>query len=171
MSTANSRFARQALCAMILAGTAFTATAQAPSSVPSSAPPAADKATATQPASKGCPPNPGNRKFNAAPIFDEIDTNHDGIVTAAEWKQADAPQAAWDFFRTNNIGQVKANGTLSRADFLAAAPAPGVDLNCDGTITLTELRTYAKRSQNQQPPGGAPPAAAPPTARASSAGR
>jgi hypothetical protein len=103
-----------------------------------------------------CPPYPNGGKFDAAPIVDAIDTNHDNRLTHAEWQKAGAPEGSWNRFM--GYPKVKQQGYVSRQDFETETPPNGVDANCDGKITLAEFLEFSKQ-MGGGPPG--PPGAKP----------
>jgi hypothetical protein len=116
-----------------------------------------------------CPPYADGRKFDAAPIVDAIDANQDGRMTHAEWQAAEAPEASWNFFMAK--AAIKAQGYITRADFLAESPPNGIDTNCDGKITIEEFLATKKWQMGGPPPGGqggpgGPPPGGPPPAQA-----
>jgi hypothetical protein len=105
-----------------------------------------------------CPPYADGRNYDASPIVDAIDTNHDGKMTHAEWQAAEAPEASWNFFMAKE--KIKAQGYITRADFLAESPPNGIDTDCDGKITLEEFLATKKWLMGGPPPGaagGSPP--------------
>ena len=90
-------------------------------------------------------------------MFDRSDTNHDGILTLAEYHAALAafvkamggtptPQG-WAMVDAQfaTVDQTH-SGRVTRAQFVGAALAhfDGADLNHDGTVTPKEARTAAK---------------------------
>jgi EF hand len=144
-----------ALCATLLLTVATReAQSQTAPSKAAAAPPAGNKAA--------CPPYADGKKFDASPIVDAIDTNHDNKLTHDEWQKAGAPEGSWNRFM--GYEKVKQQGYISRADFLAETPPNGVDANCDGKITLEEFLTFSN-SMGPPPAGantGGPPPGAPP---------
>jgi len=99
-----------------------------------------------------CPPYTDGTKYDASPIADAIDTNHDGKMTHEEWQAAGAPDASWEFFMKKD--KVKKQGYVTREDFLSEAPPNGIDTNCDGTITIDEFRATKKWKMGGPPSGG-----------------
>ncbi len=101
-------------------------------------------------ARKGCPPYADGRTPDASPLFDAIDTNHDGKASRREWRAAQAPEPSWKMF----MGKpgVKRQGYITRAQFLAEAPPPGIDADCDGKITLAEFLATKKWKMGPPPP-------------------
>lgn len=99
-----------------------------------------------------CPPYDDGRKFDAAPIVDAIDRNRDGRMTHAEWQAAEAPEASWNFFMAKE--KIKAQGYVSRQDFLSESPPNGIDTDCDGRITIEEFLATKKWQMGGPPPGG-----------------
>ncbi|MFO1400990.1 MAG: hypothetical protein U1F30_07230 [Steroidobacteraceae bacterium] len=99
-----------------------------------------------------CPPYADGRKFDAAPIVDAIDKDKDGRMTHAEWAAAEAPEPSWNFFMAKET--IKAQGYITRADFLAESPPNGIDTNCDGRITIEEFLATKKWQMGGPPPGG-----------------
>ena len=110
--------------------------------------------------SKGCPPYPDGRKTDTSPLFDAIDTNHDGKLTHDEWQASGSPEGSWKFFmaKKESIGK----DYISRKVFLAEPVPDGMDANCDGKVTLDEAHAMAKKVAQQsggaaQPKGGPAP--------------
>lgn len=89
------------------------------------------------------------KKVDSSPIADAIDVDHDGKLTHEEWQKAGAPEASWDRFMSYD--KIKKQGYILRADFLAESPPDGIDLNCDGRITLAEFLTFSKSMSAQAP--------------------
>ena len=118
---------------------------------------------AQEPAGPGkCPPydEPG-KTFDASPIVDAIDTNHDNIMTHEEWVAAEAPDPSWNAFMSKE--KCKKQGYITRDDFVNDSPPNGIDTDCDGLITLDEFLATKKWKMPGPPPGGdAPPGGAPP---------
>jgi hypothetical protein len=106
-----------------------------------------------------CPPYPDGRKYDASPIVDAIDTNHDGKMTHEEWLAAGAPEASWNSFMRNE--EIKKQGYITREQFLAEAPPGGIDANCDGKITIEEFRATKKWKMGGPLAGGGAPGAGP----------
>jgi hypothetical protein len=105
-----------------------------------------------------CPPYADGRTYDASPIVDAIDKNRDGKMTHEEWQTAEAPEASWSFFMAKE--NIKTQGFITRADFLAESPPNGIDTDCDGKITIDEFLA-TKKWQMGPPPGanaGPPPA-------------
>jgi len=142
------------LCAMSLAAFALAVPAFVQS------PPAADK-------SPGCPPyaNP-NQKLDVNPLVDALDQKKDNHITHEEWVAAGAPESSWKAFTSASHKDY-----VTREEF-QKGPAPnGIDLNCDGKVTIEEFRAFDKmmsaKMKNMKPgtgggPGGPPPPAQPP---------
>ena len=91
---------------------------------------------------KACPPYADGRRPDATPLFDAIDTNRDGRLSRREWRRAKAPEPSWHMFMSKD--KIRRQGYISRADFLAEAPPPGIDTDCDGKITLAEFLATKK---------------------------
>ncbi len=99
-----------------------------------------------------CPPYDDGRKFDAAPIVDAIDRNQDGKMMHAEWQAAEAPEASWNFFMAKE--KIKAQGYVSREDFLSESPPNGIDTDCDGRITIEEFLATKTWQMGGPPPDG-----------------
>lgn len=112
------------------------------------------KSVATAGAIKGCPPYADGGKFDASPIVDAIDTNHDNKMTHEEWQKAGAPEGSWQRFMS--YPSVKAQGYVSRTDFVNETPPNGVDANCDKKITLEEFLAFSKTMDAGMGAGGPP---------------
>jgi hypothetical protein len=98
-----------------------------------------------------CPPYDDGRKFDAAPIVDAIDrtrTADDARGVAA----AEAPEASWNFFMAKE--KIKAQGYVSREDFLSESPPNGIDTDCDGRITIEEFLATKTWQMGGPPPDG-----------------
>jgi hypothetical protein len=102
-----------------------------------------------------CPPydEPG-KTYDASPIVDAIDTNGDDRMTRKEWAAAEAPDPSWNMFMQKE--KVKAQGYITRDDFVKETPPNGIDTDCDGFITLDEFLA-TKKWKMGPPSGGAPP--------------
>jgi hypothetical protein len=96
----------------------------------------------------------------AEEMFGKADTNHDGILTRAEYHAALAAIAkargatptpkGWAAVDAQFDAVDKAHtGSIPRAEFIGAALAhfDGADLNHDGTVTPDEARKAAKIQQ------------------------
>lgn len=82
-------------------------------------------------------PAPG-KPMDAGPFLQEVDRNHDGCATEAEWRRAGAPLSSFDMLK-NAQGCV----TLERMN---REPAPeGIDTNGDGRLTLAEMKAFDKK--------------------------
>jgi hypothetical protein len=98
---------------------------------------------------KGCPPYADGRKPDATPLFNAIDRNKDGKLTRKEWQHAKAPEPSWKMFMGKE--KIRKQGYISREDFLAEAPPPGIDMDCDGKITLAEFLATKKWKMGPPP--------------------
>lgn len=100
-----------------------------------------------------CPPydEPG-KTFDANPIVDAIDTNGDDKMTHEEWTAAEAPEPSWNMF--NEKEEVKAQGYITREQFVSEAPPNGIDTDCDGFITIEEFLATKKWNMGGGGPGG-----------------
>jgi len=116
-------------------------------------------AQAPQGSSNKCPPYPDGRKFDASPIVDAIDTNKDGKMTEEEWKKAEAPEPSWNMFMAKE--KIKAQGYITRQDFLDETPPNGIDTDCDGKITIQEFLATKTTMGGPGGPGGGGPGGAP----------
>lgn len=90
----------------------------------------------------GCPPYSDGDMFDSSPIADAIDVNHDGKLTHDEWHKAGAPENSWKRFM--GYPTEKAQGYITRAQFIAEMPPDGIDTNCDHKITLQEFLDISK---------------------------
>lgn len=108
---------------------------------PADAPPVAS--------SGGCPPYPDGGTYDSSPIADAIDTNHDGKLTHEEWRAAGAPEDSWKRFM--GYPAEKAQGYITRAQFIAETPPGGIDANCDHKITLQEFLDISKKMSAAPP--------------------
>jgi len=128
---------------------------QKPAAAPvaASAPLATAIATAAAPHKAiACPPYADGSKADATPIVDAIDRNHDGKMTHREWAAARAPEPSWRMFMAKP--EIKKQGYITREQFLAEAPPPGIDADCDGKITLAEFLATKKWKMGPGGPGG-----------------
>jgi hypothetical protein len=100
----------------------------------------------------------GGAKLDQSPLFNAVDTNKDGKVTAAEWAAAGLPDMIYGMIDS------KQSNAAVLADFDAAPPPDGADANQDGKFTLDEIKLAVAGLGGGGPPGGggAPPAGAPP---------
>ena len=106
-----------------------------------------------------CPPydEPG-KTFDANHIVDAIDTNGDGKMTHKEWVAAEAPDPSWNMFMDKE--KVKAQGYITREDFVNETPPNGIDTDCDGFITIDEFLATKKWKMGPPPDGPSPGGAA-----------
>ena len=93
--------------------------------------------TSAQHAPGRCPPYADGRKPDAAPIVDALDKNKDGKLSRREWQAAGAPEPSWNMFMQDK--KIRERGYITREEFLSVAPPDGIDVNCDGKITLEEF--------------------------------
>ena len=84
--------------------------------------------------------------LDVGPFFAEVDANHDGCISEAEWFAAKLPKSAWTILKDS-----KSCVTVQRMH--EVAPPPGIDLNGDGKLTAEEFREFDRR--------GAPGASSP----------
>jgi hypothetical protein len=96
-----------------------------------------------------CPPYPDGSLADPTPLFNAIDTNHDGKITREEWTKAEAPEPSWNAFQTKAL--VKQHGYITLFDFLTDTPPNGIDTGCKGYMTLDDFLATKKMAG---PPGG-----------------
>jgi hypothetical protein len=121
------------------------------------------QAQSAPPTGGDAPPMPGtDANLDQSPMFNEVDANHDGKVTKAEWQASGAPDMVWSVVDTNK------DDVLTLDELKKANPPPAsVDANKDGKVSLQELKDLmasmgngaAGGAQGGQPPAGGPPAA------------
>ena len=81
-------------------------------------------------------------------IFPKYDTNNDGVVTLAEWQAAEGKSnnkgfKARDLNHDGKITKPEAKKAASNGPRLMAL-FEEIDVNRDGTITITEIEAYKK---------------------------
>ena len=95
---------------------------------------------------KTCPPyDDPKMTYDASPIVASIDADKDGKMTKDEWNKAGAPIASYQMFTEKSKKDY-----VTKDEFMKETPPNGVDLNCDGKITIEEFHTFGL----QGPPGG-----------------
>ncbi|MFT3905655.1 MAG: hypothetical protein QM718_05065 [Steroidobacteraceae bacterium] len=122
-------------------------------------------------ATQSCPPYTNGKSLDTARLFDSIDADHDGKLTHEEWVQAGAPETTWQ--RLLQFPKVQKQGYVTRADFQSDSLPHGVDVNCNGVLTLQELADYERMAAAAAPvakPGRKPVLPAEPNGASSSAG-
>jgi len=82
------------------------------------------------------------KPLDVAAFIAEIDRDKDGCVSAAEWKRAGVPAAAYAMLKD-------ANGCVTVASMSAVTPPPGIDANGDGKVTLAEFKAFDKKMSAQ----------------------
>jgi hypothetical protein len=114
-------------------------------------------------AGAGGPPMPGtDANLDQTPLFNEVDANHDGKATKAEWLAAGAPEMVWSIVDSDK------NDVLTLDELKKSNPPPSaIDVNKDGKVNLAEMKNVQAAMGNG--PGGAqsgaPPAGGPATAK------
>ena len=89
--------------------------------------------------------NPDMRAFAA-----QVDTNHDGKMSLAEWQAAGLPMSSFNMFENKR-------GYVTLADYQTHAAPAGIDLNGDGVLTIEEFKEFDKKMSARMPPGGTSP--------------
>lgn len=92
------------------------------------------------------PPPPSGPPVDVMRLFHQLDTNHDGLVSEAEWRVLDLPMMA---FKTLDLNK---DGYLTPAEMASKAPPPGVDTDGDGYLSADELRAFAEKMKTAPPP-------------------
>jgi len=89
-----------------------------------------------------------NPKFSK--VTEQVDTNHDGKMSRAEWQAAGLPSSSFNMFE-------QGRGFVLQEDY-ENNPAPdGIDINGDGYLTVDEFVAFDKKMSANMPPGGLPP--------------
>lgn len=84
---------------------------------------------------------PAPRTMDVSGFIAEIDHNHDGCASRAEWRRAGAPMSSFE-------GLKDGRGCVTAAH-MATVPAPeGIDTNGDGRLTLAEMKAFDKKMRN-----------------------
>jgi Ca2+-binding EF-hand superfamily protein len=78
------------------------------------------------------------KKYDVTPLFDEVDTNHDGKITKAEWKAAGFPDQPFDMWDPDK------KGYLTKEGFGSFSHPAAMDTNNDGKLTKEKLLAYIK---------------------------
>jgi len=112
-------------------------------------------------------------KFDYGPVFDALDTNHDGKVAKEEWLASGLSQHTYDNLFIKMIDTNK-DLVINKTEFTASSPQFEVDTDKDGKVSLREYiaanngrEAIMKASGGSTPPatdhggaqGGAAPAA------------
>jgi hypothetical protein len=118
-----------------------------------------------------CAPYSDGGISDPSPAFYAIDTKRADKITDAQWTAAGASEAIWAQYM--EIPRVQKNGYLTLYDMVMHTLPNGVDTNCDGTVSLDELKAINKwksgpgklissvkpasaSAQSPASPGGAP---------------
>jgi Ca2+-binding EF-hand superfamily protein len=105
-------------------------------------------ATPATPATPGANPTPGPATAPRPSRFDEIDTNHDGVITKDEFLKAEKDR--FDEFDTNHDGKIDAKEIASSPPLMernvktAERMVKQWDANGDGVVTADEYRKNAE---------------------------
>lgn len=96
---------------------------------------AAPRPTAAQPPAGGAAAskNPDMRAFAA-----QVDTNHDGKMSRAEWQAQGLPMSSFNMFENGR-------GYVTLEDYESHPAPPGIDLNGDGVLTIEEFREFDRK--------------------------
>lgn len=92
------------------------------------------------------PHNPDMRELAA-----QVDTNHDGRLSRAEWQKAGLPMTSFNGFE-------KGRGYVTLRDYQTHPAPPGIDLNGDGKVTVDEFRAFDRQMSAKMGKGPPPPA-------------
>jgi hypothetical protein len=68
----------------------------------------------------------------------EVDRNHDGCASRAEWQRAGAPMSSYEMLKD-------AQGCVTAAAMGAVAAPEGIDANRDGKLTLAEMKAFDRK--------------------------
>ena len=87
---------------------------------------------------------------DVSPFVSEVDANHDGKMTRAEWQAKAMPESSFNMFE-------KGRGYVTQFDYENNSPPDGIDLNGDGKLTVGEFVAFDKQMSAKMPPDGTPP--------------
>ena len=79
-----------------------------------------------------------SKRYDVTPLFNEVDTDHDGKITRAEWKAAGFPDQPYDMW------DVDKKGYLTKEGFGSFSHPAAMDTNNDGKLTRDKLLAYIK---------------------------
>ena len=86
---------------------------------------------------------PGNPDMS--PLVAEVDTNHDGKMSRAEWQAAGLPISSFNMFENGR-------GYVTQADYDSHAAPKDIDINGDGKLTVAEFKAFDKMGQAKRGP-------------------
>jgi hypothetical protein len=79
-----------------------------------------------------------SRNPDMRPLAAQVDTNHDGRMSRAEWRKAGLPMSSFNGFE-------KGRGYVTLRDYQTHPAPPGIDLNGDGKVTVAEFRAFDRQ--------------------------
>jgi hypothetical protein len=77
--------------------------------------------------------------YDVTPLFDAVDTNHDGKITKEEWKAAGFPDQPFDMWDPGK------KGYLTKDVFGSFKHPAAMDTNNDGKLTREKMLSYIKK--------------------------
>jgi len=79
----------------------------------------------------------------------QVDTDHDGKMSRAEWQARGLPMSSFDMFE-------KGRGYVTLQDYESHPAPPGIDLNGDGILTVEEFKAFDKQMAPRMRQGAPP---------------
>lgn len=83
-------------------------------------------------------PHHHSKNPDMRPVLAEVDINHDGKMSRAEWQKAGLPMSSFNAFE-------KGRGYVTLKDYQTHPAPPGIDINGDGKVTVAEFREFDRR--------------------------
>lgn len=98
------------------------------------------KASATSGEADAAPPLQGDASHNPdmTELARQVDADHDGRMTEAEWKAQRLPETSFKGFE-------KGRGYVTLEDYQKNPAPPGIDIDGDGKLTIAEFREFDRQ--------------------------
>ena len=84
-----------------------------------------------------------------ADFANEVDTDRNGKLTRAEWQSKGLPGSSFNMFEHGR-------GYVTLSDYQTHAAPPGIDINGDGKLTVSEFKTFDRQMSAKMKGGGVP---------------
>lgn len=106
-----------------------------PTSAAAGAPTAAPQAGPISAPAGGPPMGDPSKNPDMMGFAKEVDANHDGRLSRAEWQAKGLPSSSFNMFEAGR-------GYVTLEDYQKNAAPPGIDINGDGKLTVAEFKQF-----------------------------